>query len=245
VPHARPRLTILYGDEKLVVVDKPSGLVVHRSTRASDSVNCLTLLRDQLGRWVYPVHRLDRGTSGVLVFGLSSGSARALASAWADGGVEKAYVAVVRGWVECQGDIDYALPPDEGKPRAPSRTLFRRVAQVELPHRVGRYATARYSLLELRPLTGRLHQLRRHMAHVRHPIVGDVAHGDGDHNRFFRSHLGSRRLLLHSHAIRLRNPTSSGVLDVRAPLDEEMERVLDALGMGEAGASAVRSPWSH
>ena len=214
---------------------------MHRSTRACDRVNCLTLLRDQVGQWVYPVHRLDRGASGVLVFGLSSDSARAIASGWAAGRVEKRYIAVVRGWVEAEGEIDYALPPDEDKPRAPSRTLFRRLAEAELPHRVGRYATARYSLIELRPLTGRLHQLRRHMAHVRHPIVGDVTHGDGRHNRFFRGHLGSRRLLLHSYSIRLTHPTSGGLLEVRAPIGQEMERVVDALGMSKAGASAVKS----
>ncbi len=206
---------------------------MHRSTRASDTVNCLTLLRDQLGQWVYPVHRLDRGASGALVFGLSSDSARALCSAWAEGRVEKRYVAVVRGWVEAEGEIDYALPPDEDKPRAPSRTSFRRLAAFEMPHRVGRYATARYSLAELRPWTGRLHQLRRHMAHVRHPIVGDVTHGDGRHNRFFRSHLGSGRLLLHSDSIRLAHPNSTGALEVRAPMDEEMVRVVDALGAGQ------------
>ena len=233
----RPRLAILHHDADLVVVNKPSGLVVHRSSRASDRVNCMTLLRDQLGQWVYPVHRLDRGASGVLVFGLSSDSARMLSSGWAEGRVEKRYVAVVRGWVEAEGEVDYALPPDEDRPRAPSRSLFRRLAAVELSHHVGRYATARYSLVELRPLTGRLHQLRRHMAHVRHPIVGDVTHGDGRHNRFFRSHLGSRRLLLHSHSIRLDHPTSSGRLEVRAPMDEEMERVVDALGLGKAGAT--------
>jgi tRNA pseudouridine65 synthase len=151
----------------------------------------------------------------------------------------------VRGWVETEGEIDYALPPDEGKPRAPSRTLFRRMAEVELPHPVGRYATARYSLLELRPLTGRLHQLRRHMAHVRHPIVGDVTHGDSHHNRFFRGHLGVRRLLLHSHSIRFPHPTSNAMLEVRAPVDEEMERVLEALGMAKGATSAVRTPRNH
>ena len=106
---------------------------------------------------------------------------------------------------------------------------------------MGRYATARYSLVELRPWTGRLHQLRRHMAHLRHPIVGDVTHGDGRHNRFFRSHLGSGRLLLHSDSIRLTHPTSTGALEVHAPMEQEMERVIEALGLGPTGATPDQS----
>ena len=161
------------------------------------------MLRDQLGRRVYPAHRLDKGTSGALAFALDREMASALAMAFAGREVVKTYLAVVRGWPDESGVIDhelaavqdeYALPADDAA--RPARTAFRRVATIELPVRVDRYPSSRYALLELHPETGRRHQLRRHLAHVSHPIIGDSTYGKGRHNRLFADLHGIRRLML-------------------------------------------------
>ena len=116
------------------------------------------------------------------------------------------------------------------------------LATVELPIPVGRYPQARYSLVELVPHTGRLHQLRKHLAHLRHPIVGDVRHGEGRHNRLFREHLGIRRLLLHAWWLALPHPHHDRPLRIRAPLDDELRGLLQRLGWAEAGLTCDRSP---
>ena len=197
-------LPILYRDDRMVVVDKPSGLLVHRSPIDRHEIRfALQIVRDQLGRRVYPVHRLDKGTSGALVFALDTDSARALTQAFATREVIKTYWAVVRGWPEPSGMIDRPLAavedatigPQSMEPRA-AQTAFRRLATYELPVRVDRYPTSRYALVELSPLTGRRHQLRRHLAGASHPIVGDSTYGKGRHNRLFRETLGTSRLLL-------------------------------------------------
>jgi tRNA pseudouridine65 synthase len=196
-------LEILYSDQSFVAINKPSGLLVHRSELAADRITCMSLLRDQLGRHVYPVHRLDRGASGVLVFALDAESAATLARAFADRTVSKEYLAIVRGWAPASVEVDYPLDDEEkeGSPRVDAQTAIRRVETIELPVAVGRYPTTRYSLVEARPHTGRRHQIRRHLAHLRHPIIGDRMHGDGRHNSFVRSTYGIHRLLLHGHRI--------------------------------------------
>jgi tRNA pseudouridine65 synthase len=229
------RLDLLHLDERVAAVNKPSGLVVHRSARAGDRDNCVRRLRDQLARRVWPVHRLDRGTSGVLLFALDAGAARELAAAFARRQVHKSYLAVVRGVPAESGEVDYALARAAGGARSPARTRYERLASVELPYAVGRYPTARYALVRAWPLTGREHQLRRHMAHLRHPIVGDVTHGDGRHNRFFRERFGLRRLLLHAEELRLAHP-DGGELEVSAPLPEELARLWHELGWSDPSA---------
>jgi tRNA pseudouridine65 synthase len=197
-------LPILYKDDRLVVVNKPSGLLVHRSPIDRHETRfAVQMLRDQLGRRVYPAHRLDKGTSGALAFALDRETAAALAAAFAGREVVKTYLAVVRGWPEESGVIDHALAavqdeyalPTEAAAK-PASTAYRRLATVELPVRVDRYPTSRYALVELRPETGRRHQLRRHLAHLSHPIIGDSTYGKGRHNRLFAERFGVRRLLL-------------------------------------------------
>jgi tRNA pseudouridine65 synthase len=216
----------------MVAIDKPSGLVVHRSALAGDRQTCLSLLRGQLGRWVYPVHRLDRGTSGVLVFCLDPESARPLAEAFAAGLVKKSYLALVRGVLPESGVIDRPLA-EEGRAALPALTRFRRLAQVELPRAVGRYPTSRYSLARVEPATGRWHQIRRHLEGISHPIVGDVTQGDGRHNRFFREEYGARRLQLHAERVRLPHPESGAPVCLEAPVPAEMVALFSALGWRE------------
>jgi tRNA pseudouridine65 synthase len=222
-------LELLYQDAFLAVVSKPSGLVVHRSASAKDERTCLSLLRNKLDRWVYPAHRLDRGASGVLVFALDPETARALAAAFTERRVKKTYLAVARGVLPESGRIDAPLIEEPGKAPAEAVTSFRRLAQVELPHAVGRYPTARYSLAEIEPETGRMHQIRRHMAHIRHPLVGDVNHGEGRHNRLFRELFGVHRLLLHAESLILPHPATGAPLHLSAPLPGELARLFDSL----------------
>lgn len=235
---AGSQLPILHRDDWLVVIDKPSGLLVHRSpVDARETRFAVQLLRDQLARRVYPVHRLDKGTSGALVFALDAATARLLSETFAAGGIDKTYLALVRGWPEEAGEIDHALRPVEddalpatGRGAQPARTRYERLATFELPYRVDRYPTSRYALLRLRPLSGRRHQLRRHLAHISHPVVGDSTYGKGAHNRLFTRLYGVRRLMLACTRLEFRHPVTRQPMRVDAPLAEEFASVLHALG---------------
>jgi tRNA pseudouridine65 synthase len=220
-----------------VAVAKPPGLAVHRSEQVHDRAPALQRLRDQLGCRVYPVHRLDRGTSGVLLFALDPEIARAVGEALARRDVDKRYLAVVRGFAPGCADIDHPLREHPDAPAQPARTALRRLGTVALPFAVGRYAEARYSLVELRPHTGRMHQLRKHMAHLRHPIVGDVRHGEGRHNRLFRERFGVHRMLLHALVLALCHPVTREPLHIRAPPDEALARLFAALGWADVLAT--------
>ena len=230
---ALPALDVLYCDNALVAINKPSGLLVHRSGMASDRITCMTLLRDQLGRWVFPVHRLDRGASGVLLFALDAESASSLATRFAERTVGKTYLALVRGWAPEHAVVDYPLDDDEvrGSERVEARTTVTRLASAEIEAAVGRYPTSRYSLVAAEPHTGRRHQIRRHLAHLRHPIIGDAVHGDGRHNRFFRETYGVGRLLLHGLRLEIEHPASGAILRLTAPLPPELASLLTTLGM--------------
>ena len=220
-----PDIEILYRDADVVAVNKPSGLAVHRGW-ADDDEFAMTLVRDLLGQWVYPVHRLDRGASGVLVFGLSSEAARKLCECFERHEVEKRYLALVRGAPPEAVLIDHALLPDNSDVRQAAVTAVRRLSQF-----------GRYAWVEARPQSGRLHQIRRHLKHISCPIIGDVRYGKGEHNRLFREHYGLHRLALHAAALRLRAP--SGVeLELAAPLPLDLSRAIEQLETERAAKSA-------
>ncbi|SIO01064.1 tRNA pseudouridine(65) synthase TruC [Salinivibrio sp. ES.052] len=234
-------LHILYQDEYLVVVNKPSGMLVHRSWLDKGETRfVMQTLRDQIGQYVYPLHRLDKPTSGVLVFALSSEVASQMMPQFAEGQVKKAYHAIVRGWVSDAGQLDYPLVEEQDKiadkhasqpPTAkPAVTDYQPLATVELPIATGRYMTSRYSLVAMQPHTGRKHQLRRHMHHLSHPIVGDTTHGDGRHNRVFREHFNCHQLLLHASEMTLTHPVSGALINIHAPVDTTWQHILYALG---------------
>lgn len=197
-------------------------------------------MRDQLGRRVYPVHRLDKPTSGLLLFALDATTARLLATQFADRSVEKSYLAIVRGWCPDQGRIDHPLreqpdPADSGARQVVAKvhaavTDYQRLAHVELDIAVDRYPRTRYSLVLLHPLTGRRHQLRRHMKHISHPIIGDANHGKGVHNRFFQQSLGCHRLLLAGVATSFRHPHSGQHLHLKAPPGPEFKSLAARFG---------------
>lgn len=212
-------LPVLYRSDALVAVDKPSGLAVHRG-QSRDAVHALELVRDQVGAYVYPVHRLDRATSGVLLFALSQGAARELGAAFAAGRVEKRYVALVRGVPPDHVRLDHALSQEDGKAPQPAVTTFRTLS------RYGRYAW-----VEAWPETGRTHQIRRHLKHLSCPIIGDVRYGKGDHNRLFRTRHGLHRLALHAASVTVRDPATNRAVTIEAPLPELLAATLEALAL--------------
>ncbi len=217
-------LALLYADEVMVAVDKPSGQLVHRGW-GQDAVTTVDLLAEQLGRRVLPVHRLDRGTSGVLLLALDPLAARQLHEQLESGRAEKTYLALVRGDPPEAGVIDHPIPRREGGPRVDAVTEYRTLL------RFGRFAW-----VEARPRTGRLHQVRRHLKHLGHPIIGDVNYGRGELNRMFRSEHQLHRLALHAARLRLTRPGGGELLTLEAPLPQELSRVLERLGVGSAAA---------
>lgn len=222
------QLTILFQDAHYVAIDKPAGLLVHRSPISRDRVFALQTLRDQIGRRVYPVHRLDRATSGVLVFGLTAEAARRLVAQFERHEVGKRYLAVARGWVDEAGLIDHPVADDEGNAVAqPARTHYRRLAGVELPFAVDRYPTSRYSLVDVTPETGRRQQIRKHFKHISHHLIGDTTHGNGRHNRFFREQFGIQRLLLMAQRLSFTHPFHDRPVDIHAPPDDAWLRIAE------------------
>lgn len=224
-------LNTLYRDDALIAIDKPSGLLVHRSRISRDHIAAVQLLRDQIGRFVYPVHRLDRPTSGVLVFALDPETASLLKSLWDEGKVTKTYLAVVRGWTEPQGLVDWALRADEGDVAKEARTSYRRLATGELLDTpVSPHLSARCSLIEAVPHTGRMHQIRKHMKHLSHPVIGDTTHGDKRYNQIFEDRFEVRRLLLFAQTLALPHPHTGAPLNIRAELPAVFRRVYNAFG---------------
>lgn len=221
---------------------------MHR-TRLDDQARefALQLLRDQLGRPVYPAHRLDRPTSGVLLFGLTPAAHTALAKQFEAGTVRKRYLAIVRGWAPERVRVDHPLdrleddvpPGGVAGPAQPAVTELERLASAEIDVRVDRYPTSRYSLVALAPETGRRHQLRRHLSHLRHPILGDTTYGQGRHNRLFRERYGSHRLLLHALTVGFEHPDTGAPVSITAAPTADFMAVGTALGFGPALVSAT------
>ncbi|MFH7044624.1 pseudouridine synthase [Paucibacter sp. JuS9] len=217
-------LNILHLDDALVAIDKPPGLLVHRTQLdAHEEEAALQKLRDQLGRPVWPVHRLDKGTSGVLLFALDADTASAVGQSFERGEPSKRYLALVRGWpAEDTGAIDHPLSrdpeqPSTGQPMLEALTHWRCLARAEWSLATdARFPTSRFALMELRPETGRRHQIRRHLKHMAHPIVGDATHGKGPLNRAVAAHLGVQRLWLHALELRIWHPGNGEALVMSA-----------------------------
>lgn len=228
-------LKILYQDDALVAIDKPAGLLVHRSALdAKETVFALQLVRDQIGREVFPCHRLDKPTSGVLLFALNKTVLKQVQEAFHEHAIEKTYLAVTRGWPSETGTIDYDLRSEENPNKIQNAiTSYRCLEQSSIDYPVGRYSRARFSFLELKPRTGRKHQIRRHLAHIRHPILGDTRHGDGAQNRFLRDFCGFQRLMLHASRLQLKHPCSGKGLEIIANTEAKFENAVRKLGLAE------------
>ncbi len=228
-------LEIVARDDDFVVIDKPAGLHVHQPEpprrRVPPERTCLFRLRRQIGAYLYPIHRIDAATSGLLVFALKKEVAAMMGRLFVASLVEKEYLAIVRGYLPADGRIDDDLALDSTGAPAPASTSFRRLAQAELPHAVGRrHASARYSLARAFPHTGRFHQIRRHMARLAHPVIGDSAHGDSHHNRFFRESLGLGGLWLRADRFSFVDPRDGASRVFQAPIAPGWRRAVEALG---------------
>jgi tRNA pseudouridine65 synthase len=226
-------LDILYQDDTLIAVNKPAGLPVHRSAMVNDAeLYLVDVLREQVGGNVHLAHRLDRATSGVLLVARSSETAAALGEQFMGRDVHKQYLVVVRGWPEPADDvIDYPLPgARETGPRREARTRYRRLATTEVPIALGRYPQQRYALLLAEPESGRFRQIRKHLAHIHHPVIGDCQHGRGDHNRLYKQHFACHRMLLHAWRLDFRHPATGEAMTLQAPLDGEYTALLERFG---------------
>jgi len=226
-PEADQPLRVLYQDESCAVVDKPSGMIVHRGW-ANDERDLLRLTRDTLGRYVYPLHRLDRGASGAVLFGLTEHAARTLNRSFAEGTLDKRYLALTRGHPAEHGLIDHPIPRAPGEERVPAQTEYFRVGTFE-----------RYALVVALPKTGRLHQIRRHLKHLSCPLIGDVRYGKGEHNRLFRDQYALGRLALHAAALRFTHPVTEQRITVRAPLTGSLARCVALLSLADAANRAI------
>lgn len=239
-------LPILYRDEHLIAVHKPAGLLVHRSPIDRHETRfALQIVRNQIGQHVFPAHRLDKGTSGVLLFALDRERARDLGVQFENKTITKTYLAVVRGFLESEGRIDHPLTrqhddydgcarQEESEPAQSASTCYRRLATIDIPLCVDRYPSSRYALVELDPLTGRRHQLRRHLKHINHPIIGDSTYGKGRHNRAFGEWFDCRRMLLACVEMKCKHPVNGQEITLTAPLDGDFAKLMRKTGWSSA-----------
>jgi len=224
-------LEILYKDAYLVAINKPSGLLVHKSMIDRHEIYfAMKMLRDQIGQYVYPIHRLDKPTSGVLLFALDSDTARKMSEQFSSHTIQKTYIAIVRGYTETKGTIEHPLKEKldkiadkkarEDKEAQEAITEYITLAKEEFDYALAPYDKVRYSVVKLLPKTGRKHQLRRHMKHISHHILGDTKYGRGEHNKLIRKEFGIHRLLLHAQSLECRHPVSDEKLCFNAPYDK-------------------------
>ncbi len=222
-------LEILYQDEHLVAINKPNGLLVHRTSIATNTdAFAVQELRNQLNTHVYPVHRLDRKTSGVLLFALSPELVAPIQAQFAEGKVSKTYWAILRGWSEDEGLIDYPLTNDSGKTQE-AITAYKTLERTEIDLPFGKHKTSRYSLVEAYPKTGRMHQLRKHFAHILHPIIGDRPHGCNMQNKLFLEKWNMMTMLLHAKSLEFEHPVSHKKEKLTASLNSEFLKMLNTL----------------
>jgi tRNA pseudouridine65 synthase len=225
-----PQLDILYQDDHLVAINKPHGLLVHRSPIASDATEfALQLLRDQLERHVFPAHRLDRKTGGVLLFALSKDVEKLMQQQFQENMVDKKYLAIVRGFTDDEGEIDYALRKENGTLQE-AFTRYKTLASADLDVPLGNHSTSRYSLVEANPATGRMHQLRKHFSHIFHPIIGDRTHGCNKQNKLFKERWQLDTMLLHASLLSFDHPVTKAPIHIEAPLQDEFLRVMGIMG---------------
>lgn len=233
------KLEILYQDEYLVAINKPTGLLVHKSMIDRHEIYyAMKMLRNQIDKWVYPIHRLDKPTSGVLLFALDSESAKIMSEQFKSKTMQKKYIAIVRGYSADSGIVKHALKEkldkiadknSKLKEAQEATTLYKTLARVELDKAIGRYNKTRYSLVELTPRTGRKHQLRRHMKHINHHILGDTKYGRGEHNKFIRKEYDVQRLLLHAISLEFQHPYTQEKILLHADVDETFQNLFNKM----------------
>jgi tRNA pseudouridine65 synthase len=224
-------LLILFEDEQYVIINKPHNLLVHRTSISEEKEEfALQILRDQLGCWVSPCHRIDRKTSGILVFAKSKDADSKMGKLFHENKVKKQYLALVRGFLPENGTCDRPLENEKGKIQE-AITHFKCLQKVELEIEVSRYPTSRYSLAEISPETGRMHQIRRHFAQMRHYLIGDKTHGECKQNKMFETRFGLKTMLLHASEMEFSHPFTHKKIRINAELSEEFTRILKEIGM--------------
>lgn len=224
-------LEIIYQDENLIAINKPHGLLVHQSSIARDATEfALQLLRDQVGKHVSPVHRLDRKTSGILLFAFDKESEIAMHQQFMNAETDKKYLAILRGFTPDQMEIDYPLAKENGTMQE-ALTSFRTIQRADVAVAFGKHPTSRYSLVEATPKTGRMHQLRRHFSHILHPIIGDRTHGCNKQNKFFKEQWDMTTMLLHASELTFFHPATKEKIHLKAGLHDEFKRVMDFMKM--------------
>lgn len=222
-------LEILFRDEYLIAINKPHGLLVHRSSIANDASEfALQLLRDQIGQPVYPAHRLDRKTGGILLFSLDKETDKRTQPLFQDKKMDKRYLAVLRGYCPEEGTIDYPLLKENGTSQD-AITHYKRLATAEIDVPQGKFSTSRYSLVEANPETGRMHQLRRHFAHIMYPIIGDRPHGCNKQNKLWKEKFEMDTMLLHASSLTFLHPWTEEKIEIKSKLNSEFYRVLEIL----------------
>lgn len=222
-------LEVIYQDEYIIAINKPHGLLVHQSPIARDASEfAIQLLRDQIGKKVFPVHRLDRKTSGVLLFAFDKEVNRILTEQFTTKQIEKRYIAIVRGFAPEEILIDYPLYKDNGVLQE-AQTLIKRlqIAEIDLPS--GKHQTSRYSFVEAFPFTGRMHQIRKHLAHILHPIIGDRPHGCNKQNKLWLEKYEMNTMMLHGASLKLNHPATDEVLEIKAEPQVDFKRVMQLL----------------
>lgn len=225
-----PMLEIIYRDEHLVAINKPHGLLVHRSPIAADASQfALQLLRDQIDAKVNPVHRIDRKTGGILLFAFDKQTEIAMQKAFMENRVSKKYLAIVRGHTIDAEDIDYPLRKENGTLQD-AFTSYTTLKRAELDIAFGKHSTSRYSLVEAVPATGRMHQLRKHLSHIFHPIIGDRTHGCNKQNKLFSERWEMNTMLLHASQLTFEHPVTAAEIKIEAGLQPEFKRVMDIMG---------------
>lgn len=223
-------LEILFEDENLIAINKPHGLLVHRSPIARNAETfAIQELRDQIEQRVYPVHRLDRKTSGVLLFTKQPDLVAPMQAQFSEKTVKKTYWAILRGYTEDKGFIDYALVNDKGKVQE-AQTAYTTLAKTEIDVPLGKFNTSRYSWVEAKPATGRMHQLRKHFAHILHPIIGDRPHGCNKQNKLFLEKWNMGTMLLHARVLEINHPIKNEPLQITADTSDEFKRAFQFLG---------------
>jgi tRNA pseudouridine65 synthase len=235
-------LEIIFEDSHYIAIDKPPGFHVHPPENSQWKVPrdkvCLYLVRNHLNAYVYPIHRLDAATGGVLLFAKQPEAAGKMQALIQSQAITKKYLTVLRGWCPEKGELDKPLLSDSSDLQLPSLTVFQKRAQIELPQAVGKkHASARYSLVHVEPKTGRYHQIRRHFASESHPVIGDIKHGDSHHNRFFRNELELPGLLLHSFELSFQHPYSQDLVEIKTQWSDRWKRVFQLFNYSEPATS--------
>ncbi len=221
---------ILYEDESIVAINKPSGIMVHPTKITEDKQFIVPLLSAQIKEEVFAIHRIDRGTSGILLLGKNKTVVRELSNQFMERKVDKMYLAITRGFAPESEEVDYPIAREPHLPKRKAITHIKTIHTQELPFAIGPYQQSRYSVVKAFPETGRRHQIRRHLSHLHYPVIGDRKHGDNKHNKYWQENIDIHRMLLHARELAFMHPVSKELMRLKAPFDDTFQKAFELLG---------------